>query len=102
MFEFLKDFNGKTVIELKVVPKASKTGVSGIIDGRLKLAVNAVPEKGKANAEVIKFLSKFMRIPKSYIEIISGETSHKKNVLLDLDFVSANEIFEKFFENSNL
>lgn len=101
MFEFLKDFNGKTVIELKVIPKASKTAISGTIEGRLKLLINAVPEKGKANSEIIKFFSKFMKIPKSNIEIIFGKTSYRKSILLDISFNSSSEIFKKFFENLN-
>ncbi|MBN1795039.1 MAG: DUF167 domain-containing protein, partial [Sedimentisphaerales bacterium] len=35
---------------VKVVPGSSKTSLSGILDGMLKLKIAAPPEKGKANA----------------------------------------------------
>jgi uncharacterized protein len=44
----------------------------------LKIRINAVPEKGKANKELIKFISKKYNIEKSKINIISGMTSRIK------------------------
>ena len=44
----------------------------------LRLSVRAVPEKGKANEEIINFLSKEWKIIKSNLEIISGQTSNIK------------------------
>ncbi|MFC1616033.1 DUF167 domain-containing protein [Patescibacteria group bacterium] len=40
--------------------------------------MKAAPEKGKANAELIKFLSKNLGISKSQISIISGKTDQLK------------------------
>ncbi len=51
----------------------------------LKIAVKAPPEKGKANQELIKFLSQRLEIPKGEISIISGLKSRRKEILLKAD-----------------
>ncbi len=71
------------LIFLRVTPNAAQTKISGkFIDEKnqeyLKISVAAVPEDGKANEELIKFLSKLLKIPKSKIEVIRGETSRMK------------------------
>lgn len=66
---------------VKVIPKSPKTELVEIMaDGEntLKIRLKAVPEKGKANTELIRFLSKEMNIPKETISIISGKTDHLK------------------------
>ncbi len=48
----------------------------------LKINVVSVPEKGKANQELINFLSKQLKISKSNFEIISGETERCKKIFI--------------------
>ncbi len=48
----------------------------------LKVRLNAVPEKGKANEELIAFLAKTWKLPKSSLSIQSGLTSRHKKVLV--------------------
>lgn len=49
----------------------------------IKIRIKAVPEKGKANEELIKFLSKELSIPKDQITIISGKSTQLKLVRFD-------------------
>jgi uncharacterized protein YggU (UPF0235/DUF167 family) len=51
----------------------------------LKARVSAVPENGKANKALIALLAKSLRIPKSTISFISGETARKKILRIDAD-----------------
>jgi len=46
----------------------------------IKIRIKAVPEKGRANAELIKFLSGELNVPKENISIISGASSQLKLV----------------------
>lgn len=48
-----------------------------------KIRLKAVPEKGKANEELIKFLSKELALPKDKIEIISGKTERIKLIRIN-------------------
>jgi uncharacterized protein YggU (UPF0235/DUF167 family) len=48
----------------------------------LKLKVAAAPEKGKGNAAISAFLADEFGIPKRNVEIVRGETSSLKQVLI--------------------
>ncbi|MBP5399735.1 MAG: DUF167 domain-containing protein [Alphaproteobacteria bacterium] len=76
------------LLSLKVVPNAGSTQIKDVVkdaDGKefLRVLVSCVPEKGKANKEVIKLLSKELKLPKSAFSIAVGETSHYKKILID-------------------
>jgi len=66
-----------------LIPQASHTKIEGWETDaagkkRLRVKVTAVPEDGKANAALIKLLSKTLGIPKSKIVLIRGTTSRLK------------------------
>ena len=71
-----------TVIAVRAQPGARRTGITGEHDGALRIAVSAAPEKGKANAAIVKVLAETLHIPKSSIELLSGNTSRSKKILL--------------------
>ena len=64
----------------KVVPGSSKTAISGVLNGMLKVKVSAPPEKGKANQALIEFLVKNLGVPKKAVAIVSGQSSPIKQV----------------------
>ena len=68
-------------ILVKVVPRASRSEVVGLMDdGALKVKVAAVPEKGRANEELCETLAKHYNVPERDVEVISGLTSTRKRV----------------------
>jgi uncharacterized protein (TIGR00251 family) len=68
-------------LRVKVIPRSAKTEIVGqMADGTLKIRIAAPPEKGKANAELIRFLAAHYGV--SRVEIISGHTAALKMVLL--------------------
>jgi uncharacterized protein (TIGR00251 family) len=75
----------KIRLEIKALPGASKTELAGIKDGRLRIRLAAVAEDGKANAEMINFLSKMLGCPKRDLLFISGEKSRLKTIALPLE-----------------
>ena len=48
-----------------------------------QIKVTAQPIENKANKALIEYLSKQFKIPKTNIEIIKGETSKEKTLLLE-------------------
>ena len=68
-------------IEIKVISNASKSAVKKDADV-LKVYVTAQREKGKANKQVIKLLAQHFKVSKSSVEIVKGESSSKKVVLI--------------------
>jgi uncharacterized protein (TIGR00251 family) len=71
--------DGKVVVDIKVVPRATRTEIIGFMDdGALKIKVAAVPDQGKANEELRSFLAKKFGVGKGLVNIIAGETSQRK------------------------
>jgi uncharacterized protein (TIGR00251 family) len=68
------------IFNVRVIPRSSKSEIVGEHDGDLKVKLSSPPVDGKANKELIKILSKELKIAKSNIEIISGETSKTKQI----------------------
>jgi uncharacterized protein len=75
--------NGRLALTLKVIPKSSRNEIVGFLeDGSLKLKITAAPERGKANAEVCDLLAREFGINRRSVEIVRGETSPVKQVIL--------------------
>lgn len=71
------------IIKLKISPNASKNEIIKTTDG-VKVKITAQPVEGKANKALVEFLSKQFKIPKSAIEILRGETSKEKTLLIKI------------------
>ncbi len=68
-------------LRVKVIPRSAKTEIVGeMADGTLKIKIAAPPEKGKANEELIRFMSAHFGMKR--VEIISGHTAALKMVRL--------------------
>lgn len=71
----------KTYLRIKVTTKQPKTEyLSTLDDGTIKIRIKAVPEKGKANEELIRFLAEKLKVRKDTIEIIAGASDTVKLV----------------------
>lgn len=49
----------------------------------LKIRIQAPPVEGKANVYLVKYLSKRWKIPRSNLEILSGETGRNKRIRIN-------------------
>lgn len=70
----------KTVIEIRLKPGAKNDRISIGDDGVFDIGITARPIEGKANAHLIKILSKLLKVSRSSIEIVRGERSRRKAV----------------------
>lgn len=77
----LRETKDGVVLTLRISPNASKNEIIKSEDG-IKVKITAQPIDGKANKALIEYLSKKFKIPKSLFEIIKGETSKDKTVLI--------------------
>jgi uncharacterized protein (TIGR00251 family) len=75
-----RDEAGGAALELLVQPRASRTKVVGEHDGRLKLQLAAPPVDGEANAALVQFLADTLRVRKSDVTVVRGETGRRKTV----------------------
>lgn len=75
-------------LRVRLTPSGGRDAIDGLEQdaegqGYLKARVTAVPEDGKANKALIALLSKTLKIAKSSISFVSGETSRKKILRLE-------------------
>lgn len=72
--------NNAPVIAVHAQPGAKRTAVVGVHGDRLKIALASPPVDGKANATLIKYLSKGLGVSKSSVRLLSGGTSREKRI----------------------
>ncbi len=85
------------LLRVRLTPNSSLLKISGEMEdakgeGYLKVNVISVPEKGKANKELLDFLSKMLDIAKSSIKIISGETDRYKKLMIETNVDLENKL----------
>jgi uncharacterized protein len=73
----------QTKIAFRVQPNAGRNEVAGCTGGVWRVKVAAPPDKGKANKELIEFLSRVLRLKKDSLNISQGLTSHNKIVQVE-------------------
>jgi len=74
-------------LAVKAIPGASKTEFAGVQNGLLRVKIAAPPEDGKANAELIAFLSQVLGCPRRDISLLRGEKSRQKIVAFPHKYV---------------
>ena len=70
-------------LNVRVIPRARKTELSGERNGALVVRVAAPPVEGAANAAVIDCLARALGVPKRAVQIVSGERARTKRVAID-------------------
>ncbi len=75
--------NTSTRLHVRVTPGASQNEVRGFTDGVLYVKVAALPDRGKANRELIDYLSRILDINKSSLHLLKGHTSRNKVIAVD-------------------
>jgi uncharacterized protein (TIGR00251 family) len=73
-----REDSGGVTFSVRVVPRASRSEVVGLHDGALRVRVAAPPVAGAANQELVKFLSKRLKVPRASLILISGANSKNK------------------------
>ena len=77
---------GGVTLAVRAQPGARKTAITGVYGegatAQLKIAVQAPPVEGRANAALIAFLAETFGVAKNRVEVVSGELSRSKVFLL--------------------
>ena len=73
-------------LAVRAQPGAKKTAIAGVYGegpaAQLKIAVHAPPLEGRANQALIAFLAETFGLPKNAVELVSGELSRSKVIML--------------------
>jgi uncharacterized protein (TIGR00251 family) len=84
--DFLRQVEGGVTLAVRAQPGARKTTIQGVYgegsQAQLKIAVQAPPVEGKANAALTLFLADFFEISRGKVELAQGELNRSKVFLL--------------------
>lgn len=73
------------IITVKIKTNSRKNSIILIGENQLKIHINAPAIDGKANKALIKYLSKSLKIPQSFINIKKGFTNSNKILSIDIE-----------------
>ena len=82
----LHETQNKISLHVKIIPKANKNEIVDFENNLIKIKIKEIPDKGKANKELIFFLSKIFKISKSNIKIMKGKKT--KNKIIQITNIS--------------
>jgi len=71
---------GTVSFPVRVQPRASKDEIAGVIEGALKIRLQAPAVENRANEALVEFLAHLLKTPKSAVRILGGERSRTKRV----------------------
>ena len=78
-YKWMKFSDNEILIDVRVIPNSSKNSVSPE-EEFLKIKLTAPAVDNKANKALVDYLSKLLKIPKTSIEILTGQTSKNKRL----------------------
>jgi uncharacterized protein (TIGR00251 family) len=69
-------------LTLRIVarPGSTRRGILRVEPRGLVVALHAPPDKGRANDELIELLARSLRLPRSAITLLRGDTSRAKTI----------------------
>jgi len=73
---------GGVRLAVRVIPRASRSEISGLRDGRLVVRVTAAPVDGAANEAVIALLARTLGVARRALTVVTGETHREKIVVI--------------------
>ncbi len=69
-----------SVFGCRIKTGARRTGILGPYGERVKIAVDAPPRDGRANARLLEYLASVLRCSRRHLSILSGESSPDKRL----------------------
>ena len=82
--DFAKAAAGGCLLSIMASPGAAETAIEGVDEWRsaIRIRIGADAQGGKANEELIRFLSHALSLSKTDVRIVRGGRSHKKIVFV--------------------
>ena len=95
MFSCLRETTDGIVLHIQVQPRSSRNQLVGVQGGLLKVKLTSPPVDGAANKSCCAYLAKLFGIAKRDVELVSGEKSRQKRILLiGLDVQSVTDVLQ--------
>ena len=73
------------LLRIKVKPNSKKDEIIREVEDSFKVKIRAQPVEGKANKYLVEFLSEVLKLPKSKITLLKGETNAFKTLEIEAE-----------------
>jgi uncharacterized protein (TIGR00251 family) len=80
--DWLRPAPGGFSLSIAAAPRASRSEVTGVAAGWLRIRVAAPPVEGAANQELVRFLARALGVPKRAVTVTAGAAGRRKTVLV--------------------
>jgi len=71
---------GGVLIDVRVIPRAKRSGLAGSRGAAVLVRLQAPPVDGSANAELVEVLAAVLGVTRREVTIVAGERSRQKRV----------------------
>jgi uncharacterized protein (TIGR00251 family) len=71
---------GGVLIQVRVIPRASRAALAGTRDGAILVRLTAPPVEGAANDELVALLAEILDVPRRAVTIVAGARSRSKRL----------------------
>lgn len=78
----IKEAAAGVVFSIQVLPRSSQCKVVGGQGDFLKIKITAPPVDGRANEEVVRFLSGIFGVKRDQVQILGGLKAKKKTIMI--------------------
>lgn len=82
MTPFLRQHADGVYLQVKLQPRASEDAIAEPLGNELKIKVTAPPVDAAANEALLRLLADKLRCPRGAVQLVRGQTSRHKVVLL--------------------
>ena len=79
---YAREYKSGVLLAIHLQPRASRNAVGEAVGDELKVRVTAPPVDSAANEALIELLAESLDCPKSAIQLVRGQTSRHKQVLV--------------------
>jgi uncharacterized protein (TIGR00251 family) len=76
----IKATSSGVVIDVRVIPRAGRSGVAGTRGDAVLVRLQAPPVDGAANDELIEVMALALGVPRRAVSLLAGERSRQKRV----------------------
>jgi uncharacterized protein (TIGR00251 family) len=79
----IRDTSTGSEIDIRIIPRAGRTDISGVRGGALLVRIAAAPVEGAANEALIRLLALQLDVAPRSLRIVAGAQSRRKRVAVD-------------------
>ena len=90
--------NNVVTLDLYVQPGAKCTEITGLHGGSLKIRLASPPIDGHANMALLKYISLLFDVPLRQVELLRGDKSRHKKVIVTGSKFSPESLFDAWFK----